>query len=239
MDNLTTMKMFTIIKEMSERVNQKNFRLLGGKPLWRHTIDEFAGCDVYINTDSERLLGDSSLAQSESLTLIARKQKHIDWENRVTELGSPVNDMLGDFFDEYVEDPEEPVVLFHVTSPFLKLSTVMDAVQYLSAGYGSVQSVVKIQDYVWIQENGELTPINFNPGHLNRTQDLPPIFVSRGAFFILDKTGFQKTRTRDVEPRFLYPLSGSEAIDIDTNDDFEFASQWVESTQGRFAPPHD
>ena len=49
------MKFFIIIKEHSERVTSKNFLDLGGKPLYKHLLDELKGEDVFIDTDSEAL----------------------------------------------------------------------------------------------------------------------------------------------------------------------------------------
>ena len=46
------MKHFIIIKEHSERVANKNFLDLGGKPLYMHLLDELKGQEVFIDTDS-------------------------------------------------------------------------------------------------------------------------------------------------------------------------------------------
>ena len=42
------MKHFVIIKHQSQRVENKNFQILNGLPLWKNLINELAGEDVYI-----------------------------------------------------------------------------------------------------------------------------------------------------------------------------------------------
>ena len=88
------MKIFTIIKDRSERVKDKNFRLLGGIPLWEHLIIELAQFDVTINTDSERLLLQLKDKNFKNVSVVKRKKEHIEWENDPTNLTSPVQAML-------------------------------------------------------------------------------------------------------------------------------------------------
>ena len=49
------MKIFTIIKEDSKRVPDKNFIDIDGHPLWWHLLSELDGLDVTVNTDSQKL----------------------------------------------------------------------------------------------------------------------------------------------------------------------------------------
>ena len=49
-------KFFVIIKDKSERVPDKNFVLLGNKPLWMHLLDKLQDEQVFVDTDSTRIL---------------------------------------------------------------------------------------------------------------------------------------------------------------------------------------
>jgi CMP-N-acetylneuraminic acid synthetase len=49
-------KLFVIIKESSERVPSKNFKVLGDKPLWKHLLYELFPYDVFVDTDSMEVL---------------------------------------------------------------------------------------------------------------------------------------------------------------------------------------
>ena len=47
------MKIFIPIKEISQRVPKKNFRLFDGAPLYKHTLYKLKDFEVYVDTDSE------------------------------------------------------------------------------------------------------------------------------------------------------------------------------------------
>ena len=48
----------------------------------------------------------------------------------------------------------------------------------------SIHSVQQIKDFVWVKKDRNKIPVNFSPDRVQRTQDLSPISVSKGAFFI-------------------------------------------------------
>ena len=52
----TDMKIFTIIKDHSERIPDKNFMDVNGHPLWWHLLSELDGLDVTVNTDSKKFV---------------------------------------------------------------------------------------------------------------------------------------------------------------------------------------
>ena len=91
------MKIFTIIKEHSEGIPDKNFIEINGHPLWWHLISELDGLDISVNTDSSKLIQQIQSYQFNSINLIQRQKKHIDWENDKNMNSSPVEDMLFDF----------------------------------------------------------------------------------------------------------------------------------------------
>ena len=123
------MKFFIIIKEHSERVANKNFLDLGGKPLYKHLLDKLKGEDVFIDTDSEKLY--ESLKNSE-VTCYKRSTECINLEVDSSFKVSPALKMIGNFLEKYVTDENEIIVTPHVTSPFIKLSTIKDAAEKLN-----------------------------------------------------------------------------------------------------------
>lgn len=217
------MKFLTVIKGASERLPNKNFLKIGGKPLWRYCLDNLGAAEVHINTDVPDVLSDNLEGLSTVVQIIPRDQKHVDWEAQSAVRGSPVNSILESFFHEVVEDDAEPVVLFHVTSPFVRMKSVLEAATRL-ANYASVSSVQRVQDFAWLGEKSRRRPLNFDESRVSRTQDLPPIFLSRGAFFIVSKKSFMTTRTRNPEPHGFYEVDPLEAIEIDTLEDYKLAN---------------
>jgi len=116
------MKYFLIIKEHSERVVNKNFIKIGGKSLWKHLVYELKGEDVYIDTDSEKILEECK--KLSWVTAYPRKQEFINYENNDKSYLSPVLMMINNFLDTYVKDDNEIIITPHVTSPFIKHQTI-------------------------------------------------------------------------------------------------------------------
>ena len=217
------MKIFTIVKEISRRVPDKNFIDLDGHPLWWHLLTELDGLDVTVNTDSIKFLGQLRNSNLKSVKIIERDQKHVDWENNESIDSSPVEDMLFDFCQKL--DRSEMVVLTHITSPFLKKETIFDAVKKLKNNFEakSIHSVLQIQDFVWIKKNTLASPINFKTDRVQRTQDLPQILVSKGAFFIARAGDILDQKKRLPEPLMFFPLNHIESVEIDNYEDLKFA----------------
>ena len=219
----TEMKIFTIIKEESKRIPYKNFTDVNGHPLWWHLLSELDGLDVTVNTDSQKFLKQLLSSNLKSIQVIKRDQKHIDWENDESIDSSPVEDMLFDFCRTL--NTSEIVVLTHITSPFLKKETIFDAVEILQKDHNakSIHSVLQVQDFVWVKKDSEASPVNFFTDRVQRTQDLPPIFVSKGAFFIAEAGDILDQRKRLPEPLIFFPLNHTQSVEIDNYDDLEFA----------------
>ncbi len=217
------MKIFTIIKEESERIPDKNFVDLAGSPLWWHLLSELEGLDVTVNTDSQKFINQLHNSNLKSIKLIKRLRKHIDWENNANIDSSPVEDMLFDFCTTV--DRSEIVVLTHVTSPFLKKQTILDAIEILQKDHKSksIHSVHQVQDFVWLQKASEAVPVNFFTDRVQRTQDLSPILVSKGGFFIARAGDILDQRSRLPEPLLFFPLDHMQALEIDNFEDLEFA----------------
>ena len=215
------MKFFIIVKQTSVRVPDKNFRLLGDKPLWKYLIDSLKNECVYIDTDSVNLIKECE--NINYITAYQREQRFIDFENDDSSELSPALMMIDNFLQHYVEDENEVVVTTHVTSPFLKKSTIMNAALKLKEGYDSVQSCVEHHEFAYF--NG--LPVNFDPSVIQKTQNLPPVIMGNGAFFIFTKKTFNKKKNRSGSRPYFFPLSFKESIEIDTEEDFELAEKYL------------
>ena len=61
-------------------------------------------------------------------------------------------------------------------------------------------------------------PINYDPTKVQRTQDLTPVYMSLGAFFIARASDIIEQNTRLPLPTFNYCLDSFESIEIDYPD---------------------
>ena len=126
-----------------------------------------------------------------------------------------------EIIDRFVKNVDADIyVLTHVTQPFTKADSIRKALSnVLSGEYDSAFSAVKLQDYMWM--NGK--PLNYDMKNIVRTQDLDPIYMETGAFFIFRKEVFTKLGQRIGNKPYIYEIDQFEAVDIDEAEDFEFA----------------
>ena len=87
----------------------------------------------------------------------------------------------------------------------------------------SIHSVLQVQDFVWLKKGSEVSSVNFFTDRVQRTQDLSPILVSKGAFFIAKAGDILDQRKRLPEPLLFFPLDHIQSVEIDNYEDLEFA----------------
>lgn len=142
-------------------------------------------------------------------------------------------DMVKEYCEKYLNEAEDFAVV-HVTSPFLKTATLKNAFALFEENdCHSVHSVRKIQDFVLSEKDEVLSPENFTFNHISRTQDLDPMYQSLGAFFVLNSTKLDEANyQRLLSTSILYPVSAIVSIEIDQEEDFNFAKIVARSTLG-------
>ena len=213
------MKFFIIIKEKSERLHNKNFLDLGGIPVYKHLLNELKTEDVYIDTDSDTIFNECKTLSK--VTCYKRDTKHIELENNIEYAVSPVLLMIENFLHKYVQDENEVIITPHVTSPYITLKTMLEATQMLSE-YDTVCACTEHKEFTYFK--GEA--VNFNPNVVSKTQDLEPVVMGNGAFFIFTKKEFMKNKNRTSENNYFYPITFPESIEIDTLNDFRLAEMY-------------
>lgn len=208
------MKIFIPIKENSQRVPRKNFRLFRDKPLWKHTVEKVSEkYPVYIDTDSEEII-----EECKSLGNVMAYERHPDLLGDTTSVVS----LIKNFRKRY--QITDYICQIHVTSPFLQLDHLKIAQEKLDEGYDSVFGVDVMQQRLWRQESYGYCPVNHNPMKLEQTQDLPKYYCENSylyAFkpFVLDSDNRIGNNPYLLEVEFPYNL------DIDTEQDWNIITQ--------------
>jgi N-acylneuraminate cytidylyltransferase len=206
------------MKGHSERVPNKNIRLLAGKPVFHWIIESLQKCiyinHIVINTDSEEI------AES--------AQDNFD----VTILKRP-NFLLGDMVSiqpliEYdlSQTNAEFYLQTHSTNPLVRPETLEKAIEafFLQKEHDALFSVTPVQTrFYWKDGRG----INHDPKHLIRTQDLEPIYEENSCFYIFSKQTNLRFRNRLGSNPMMYPIDKLESVDIDTWDDFYWAEYLI------------
>lgn len=210
------MKIYIPIKQHSQRVPNKNFRLFSGEPLWVRTIQKFKGlCDIFIDTDSDEII-----KQSELFGINAYMRPiHLRGDD------VPVNSLIQNFVDSYCSDDLEVLAQIHVTTPFLTPATLMNACTKIKDYYDSAVACDIVKKRLWRPEDRNkkthFIPVNHNPLYLEQTQDLTPLYMENSAFYIFTSNSFRKTNNRIGHNPLFVPVGTKESMDIDTEEDWE------------------
>lgn len=132
-----------------------------------------------------------------------------------------------DFIKEFMNTVDADIyVNAHATAPFAKSETVDDCVLHVASGeYDSAFCAEVLRTFMW--ENGN--PINFNPNHFPRTQDLPTIYGEAAVAYVFTKDTFTKYSRRVGVKPYIKVVDKFEAMDIDYPEDFDICNAIYEN----------
>jgi len=212
------MKIFVPIKDSSQRVLRKNFRIFNGEPLYKHSLLKYSDFEVYVDTDSEEVL--------RQLKKDIRFSNVIAYKRNPDLLGHEVSvcDLIKNFITKY--GIIDPIVQLHVTSPFLDANLIKEAYKHME-NHDSVVSCNSHQSRFWRKEDYGFCPINHNPLKLEQTQDLPIVYEENSAFYIFEPSVIMSTGGRVGKNPYFYPICKPHNMDIDTEEDWELALREV------------
>lgn len=205
---------FIPIKLNNQRLPGKNTMILNNRPLCDYIFDTVTKVDgideKYVYCSDEAILPYIHPYEEKGLRFLKR-DTYLD--------GYQVKGL--EIIERFVKDVDADIyVLTHVTQPFTKSESIATALGKVKSGeYDSAFSAVELQDYMWM--NGK--PLNYDMKNIVRTQDLEPIYMETGAFFIFRKEVFTELGQRIGENPYIYSINQFEAVDVDTQEDFEFA----------------
>ncbi len=133
--------------------------------------------------------------------------------------GDSIN--ANDFIREFMKTVDADIyVNAHSTSPFAKPSTIAELVDKVASGeYDSAFCAESLRTFMW--QEGK--PINFDPNHFPRTQDLPLIYGETSIAYVFTKESFIKHNRRLGSHPYIKEVDKIEAMDIDYPEDFEIA----------------
>jgi CMP-N-acetylneuraminic acid synthetase len=211
---LPAIKALIPIKAHSERVPNKNFRLLAGRPLFHwilHTLSASRHIsEVIIDTDSERIANDARRLFGATVLM---RPKHLCGDDVSMNLliEYDISQVEGDHFFQT-----------HATNPLLKAPTIDRAIEsYFDAGaHDSLFSVTPWRKRFYSEDGA---PINHDPNRLLRTQDLSPLLEENSSLYLylFSRRGFGDSRHRIGRKPLLFPINLPEAMDIDDENDFQ------------------
>ena len=202
------------LKRNSERVPNKNFRLLHGKPLYRWVLDMLLSVstidEIIINSDAIELLRAEGLPESSKLVL----------RDRDPSICGDAVSMNAVIADDLANSNADVYLMTHTTNPFLSADTVMEALETF-LGTPKVDSVFTVNKHQTRFYREDASAINHSPGTLIQTQNLEPWFEENSCLYVFSKKSFEAADARiGLQPRMLVTPK-IESFDIDDMEDWE------------------
>ncbi len=207
---------FVPIRLNSKRVVGKNLKLLGNKPLMHYILETLTQVpqidEIYVYCSDE--------------TITAHLPEGVKFLKRNSTLDS--DETLGEeIYDAFVKDVSADIYLLgHTTSPFIKASTIGNAIEkVLSGEYDSAFSAQKVQTFTWYKG----APLNYNLKNIPRTQEIEPVYVETSSFYIFRRETWTSHHQRIGATPYMALIDQIEGIDIDYPEDFEFAEKVIDT----------
>ena len=201
------------VRQGSERVKNKNFKLFAGKNILEHKIIVLKKImeldDIIINTDSERAIK------------IAKKY-NVSFFRREAYFASSFCSN-SEFWSNIAKHTNSHYIMFtHCTNPMVKEKTYREFIKIFKKNknkYDSFNTVSDVKEFLFKKNK----PLNFNPVKTPNSQNLPEIVKLNFAINILSTYQMYKTKTLIGKKPFFYKLDQIEGYDINTPLEFSFA----------------
>ena len=201
----------------SKGVSRKNIKPLAGKPLLVHTCFtamQVAEIDyLLVSTDDDEIAG---VARNCGAKVVIRPAQ-LASDTAATEpvlihAIEQVEQELGATFDI--------VLVLEPTSPLRSKETILKAIEMVASGFESVLAVKQTTENVGLIKDSVFTPINkFAP---RRRQLREPNYVESSTIYAATVKYLRKTGTLVSERWGAVVVAEHEAIDINTEKDFEY-----------------
>lgn len=214
---MTNIAALVPMRHHSQRVPEKNFRILAGKPLYHHiltTLQDVPELDaIYVDTDSP-VIAEGIRKSFPSINVIDRPEDLRADEISMNRIIAHDVSVIG--ADLYLQT--------HSTNPLLLAGTLSSAIREFQdrrSEFDSLFSVTRLQTRLYDQKGNAL---NHDPGELIQTQDLAPLYEENSCIYLFTENGLKVNGHRIGSSPFMYEISAEEAWDIDTPLDFEIVN---------------
>ena len=182
------------MKGNSERVPNKNIRILQGKPVCHWILESLSRStyvdEIIINTDSPKIKEIVSLFD---IVKVIDRPAYL--------LGDAVS--IQPLIAHDIEYAQNEIILqTHSTNPLLRTKTIDAAIETYfenNTEYDTLFSVTPVQQRFYYK-NGEA--VNHDPKHLIQTQLLEPLYHENSCIYIFSKFTNRKSQNRLVRIRY-------------------------------------
>ncbi len=203
------------IKLNSQRVKGKNFRLVNGIPLYKYLLNKLKECnfdEIYVDSDSEEI----------EIYCKEMGYKFIPRLDRLKLDSSNGNDLLK-YHSEIIE--ADYYFQLFVTAPLLSIESINLCIKILQESnfHDSIFTVTHNHTWFWFDNK----PINYDPKVLPRSQDAIPLISETTGLYGITKKDSNPISCRIGDNPYMYKVDKIEAIDLDTEFDFNYLEYYV------------
>jgi len=208
------------MRHHSQRVPDKNFREVGGKPLYHYILTTLLKVpqldSIYVDTDSPPIK--SGIERDfPTITVIDRPENlRADETSMNRIIAHDISVIKADYY-----------LQTHSTNPLLRADTISRAIREFLDNkdkFDSLFSVTRLQTRLYNQEGKAL---NHNPEELLQTQDLPPLYEENSCIYLFTEAGLVAAGHRIGTSPCLFEIDPEEAWDIDTMLDFRIVNYLI------------
>lgn len=205
----------------SKGIPRKNVRLLAGKPLIVHTIEQAMQSgwvtETIVSTDDEEIASVSKAAGAAVVTRpvdisgdeVSSEKALIHAIQSIERLGRPIPDLT---------------VFLQCTSPVRRPGDIDAAVTtLLEKGADSLLSVSPSHRFLWTNDGGDAKSINYDFRNRPRRQDMSPQYVENGSIYVFRTQALLDSGNRLSGKVAIYPMDEAASVDIDSMLDMQLA----------------
>jgi CMP-N-acetylneuraminic acid synthetase/regulator of RNase E activity RraA len=207
---------FLPAKGSSSRIPSKNIKILGGKPLFLHTLDKLINIDeineVFLDTESQEVIS------------LAGNYRNCNILLRDLNLANNKTDGNSLFFNEVSKVDADIYIQILGTSPFIKRDTIIKGINILKENndFDSVVLLRKEKKYEWTASGPK-----YNIENIPNSFELEDsIFETMGLYMVRKEAAISLKRRIGKKPYLLF-ADATETIDINYPEDFELANQII------------
>jgi CMP-N,N'-diacetyllegionaminic acid synthase len=225
------MKLLIIIPARggSKRLPGKNIMKLAGKPLISWTIELAQKLpyekSIIVSTDSEEI---AEVARKCGVEVPWLRPPEISQDTSNT---TDVALHALNWVEENISNVDV-VLLLQPTTPFRKFEKIVDGIEkFKKTGMEPVVAVSRVSQHPrWMfrLEGEELTAFISNENRNERSQELEPLFIVNGSFYLISPHDLREQETffaKSMKPLILESVV--ESLDIDTQEDFDLAELYA------------
>ncbi len=203
---------FLPVKGSSDRVENKNIKLLDGKPLFLHTLEKLLSCEfideVYLDTESEEII---SIAIDSGCNILRRDPS----------LANNKTDGNTLFYNEIKQVEADIYIQILGTSPFISPSTIKNGLEALKSNknYDSAVLVKKDRQYTW---NKKMP--NYNINQIPNSIDLDETIIETMGLYIVRSSVARDLKRRIGNAPYLIEATPLDAVDVNWPEEFSLAN---------------